>query len=64
MTMAKTISKKRSIKASSDKPSSKPLSGDKTLCIDPSICFYAIEDGYDTEEVIEYWLVMKNKSSK
>ena len=50
MTMAKTISKKRSVKDSEAKPSGKPPPGDKTLRIDPKIHFYAIEDGDETEE--------------
>ena len=51
LTIAKTISKKRSAKASASKPFGKPPPGDKTLGIDPEIRFYAIEDGYETEEV-------------
>ena len=51
--MAKTISKKRSVKASASKPSGKNPTGDKTFGIDPAIRFYAIEDGDDTEQVEE-----------
>ena len=47
--MAKTISKKSSVKASSEKPSGKPLPGDKTFGIEPDIRFYAIEDRDNTE---------------
>ena len=50
MTMAKTISKKISGKASVAKPSEKPPSGDKTLGIDPEICLYTLEDGDETSE--------------
>ena len=50
LTMAKTISKKISVKASSSKTLGKPLPGDKTLGIEPAICLYAIEDGDKTEE--------------
>ena len=48
--MAKTISKKISVKASAAKPLGKPPPRDKTLGLEPAICFYAIEDGDDTEE--------------
>ena len=51
MTMVKTISKKISVKASAAKPFGKPLPGDKTSELDPDIRFYAIEYGYETEEV-------------
>ena len=47
--MAKTISKKISVKDSSAKPLGKPPTGDKTLGIEPEIHFYAIEDGDVTE---------------
>ena len=50
VTMGKTISKKISFKASSVKPLGKPPPGDKTLGLYPEISFYAIEDGYETEE--------------
>ena len=40
--MANTISKKRSVKASSDKPSGKPPTGDKTFGIEPEIRVYSI----------------------
>ena len=48
--MENTISKKISVKASVANPSGKPPPGDKTLGVYPEIRFYAIEDGYDTEE--------------
>ena len=51
--MAKTISKKISVKASAAKPLGKPPTGDKTLRIDPAILFYAIEGSDKTEEVEE-----------
>ena len=50
LTMAKTISKKRSVKASASKPSGKNPTGDKTFGIDPEILFCAIEDGDGTEK--------------
>ena len=49
--MAKTISKKSSVKASSDKPSGKPPPRDKILGLDPEIRFYDIEDGDEIKEV-------------
>ena len=48
--MANTISKNISVKASSSKPSGKPLPGGKTLGFQTAIYFYAIEDSDDTEE--------------
>ena len=48
--MAKTISKKISVKASASKPSWKSPPGDKNFGIEPEIRFYAIEDGDKTEE--------------
>ena len=42
LTMAKTISKKISVKASSSKPSGKPLPVDKTLGLDTAIRFCEI----------------------
>ena len=44
MTMDKTISKKISVKDSTEKPPP----GDKNVGLDPDIRFYAIEDGDDT----------------
>ena len=41
--MAKTISRKSSVKASAAKPPGKPLPGDKTLVIEPEIRFYELE---------------------
>ena len=49
--MAKTISKKISVKASADITLGKPQPGDKTLGLEPEIFFYAVEDVDDTEEV-------------
>ena len=40
--MEKTIGKKISVKASADKPSVKPLPGDKTFGLETVIRFYAI----------------------
>ena len=51
--MAKTISKKSSIKASSAKTLGKPPPGDKTFGIEPVIRFYYIEDDDETEKVEE-----------
>ena len=48
--MENTIGKKISVKASADKPSVKPLPGDKTLGLEPEIRFYKLEDGDDTAE--------------
>ena len=50
MKMAKSISKKSYVKASSAKPSGKPPPGDKTCGIDPATRFYEIEDGDGTEK--------------
>ena len=50
LTMAKTISKEISVKASASKPLGKPPLGDKTFGTEPVIRFYAIEDGDETEE--------------
>ena len=47
--MAKTISKKISVKVSADKPSGNTLPRDKIFEIDPDIRFYSIEDGDVTE---------------
>ena len=48
--MAKTTRKKCSVKASAAKPSGNPPTGDKTFGTETAICFYAIEDGDDTEK--------------
>ena len=48
--MAKSISKKISVKASAAKPSGKPPPGDETCGIDPSIRFYDLEGGYENEK--------------
>ena len=48
--MAKTISKKISVKASEAKPLRNPPPVDKNFGIEPAIRFYAIEDGDETEE--------------
>ena len=50
MTMSKTINKKISVKTSEDKPSGKPLPGNKTLVIEPVVRFHAIKDSENTEE--------------
>ena len=50
LTTAKTIGKKISVKASASKPPGKPPPGDKNLGLDTPTCFYAIEDGDETEE--------------
>ena len=61
--MAKTISKKISVKASAAKPLGKFPPRDKTIGIDPEICFYAIEDGDETEEVEEAEILVVYDSS-
>ena len=48
--MAKNISRKSSVKASSAKPLGKPLTRDKTLGLEPAIHFYERKDGDKTEE--------------
>ena len=48
--MAKTISKKISVKASAAKYLGKPLPGDKILGLETATHFYVIEDGDETEE--------------
>ena len=48
--MAKTISKKISVKASAENPLGKPTPWDKNLGIDPDIRCYTIEDGDETAE--------------
>ena len=48
--MSKTINKKISVKTSEDKPSGKPLPGNKTLVIEPVVRFHAIKDSENTEE--------------
>ena len=50
LTMAKTISKKISVKVSAAKPFGKPPTGDITFGIESDIRLYAIEDGYETEK--------------
>ena len=50
MTMANTLSKKISVKASAAKPSGKPLPRYKSLGLEPAILFYSIEDSDETEE--------------
>ena len=61
--MGKTTSKRISVKASAAKPLGKPLPGDKILGLDPEICFYAIEDGDDTEEGKESEILVVHDSS-
>ena len=48
--MARSISRKSSVKASTDKPSGNTPTGDKTPGIEPSIRFYELEDSDNTEE--------------
>ena len=48
--MAKTISRKCSVKDSADKPLVKTPLGDKTPGIDPEICFHELEEGDKNEE--------------
>ena len=49
--MAKSISKKSSVKASAAKPLGKPPYGDKSCGIDLDIRFYDIEDIDETEKL-------------
>ena len=46
----KYISKKSSVKASAAKPLGNPPPGDKNFGLEPAICFYDIEEGYETEK--------------
>ena len=48
--MANTIRKEISVEASAVKPSGKPPHENKTFGLEPGICFYAIEDCYETEK--------------
>ena len=61
--MAKTISRKISVKASEAKPLGKPPPGDKTLELDPEIRFYELEDGDKTEEGEEAEILVVHNSS-
>ena len=61
--MVKTTSKKILVKASASKPSGKPLLRDKTLGLEPSICFYALEDSDETAEVKEVEIFAVHNSS-
>ena len=61
--MEKTTSKKRSAKDSEANPSGKPLPGDRTHGIDLEICFYSIQDGYDTQELQEAQILVVYGSS-
>ena len=63
LTMAKTISKKISVKASTAKPLGKPPPGDKTCGIEPDIRFYEIEDGDETEKGEESEILVVYDSS-
>ena len=51
--MARSISKKNTVKASIDKNLGKSPPGDKTIGIDPDIRFYEIEDVNNTGGVEE-----------
>ena len=42
--------KKKTVKASTDKPKCKPTPGNKYLGLEPDSRFYEIEDGDNTEE--------------
>ena len=63
LTMAKTISKKGSVKASSVKLWGKPPPGDKNFGIETAIRFYAIEDGDETEKGEESEILVVYDSS-
>ena len=61
--MENTISKRIPVNASTAEPSGKPLSGDKTLRIEPSIRFYEILDRDNTEEVEEAEILITHNKS-
>ena len=61
--MAKSISKKSSVKASAAKPLGKPPTGDKTFGIEPAIRFYGIEDGDNNEKGEEAEILVVYDSS-
>ena len=61
--MAKPISNKISVKASTAKPLGKPPPRDKTCGLEPYIRFYEIEDGDDTEKVEESEILVVYDSS-
>ena len=61
--MENTISKRIPVNASTAEPSGKPLSGDKTLRIEPSIRFYELLDGDKTEEVEEAEILITHNKS-
>ena len=61
--MAKTVSKKISVKDSSAKPLGKPPPRDNTFGLEPDIRFYAIEDGDDTEKGGEVEILVVYNSS-
>ena len=61
--MAKTISKKISVKASAAKHSSKPPPVDKTLGLDPVISFYTLKDGDETAEAEEAQILVIHNSN-
>ena len=48
--MARSISKRNTVKASPSKPSGNPLPGDKKLGLDPYISFYLLEDSDKAKE--------------
>ena len=63
--MAKTISKKISVKDSAANHSGNTPPGDKTFWVEPLICFYATEDGHETEKGEEAEvLVITTKASR
>ena len=61
--MATTIKKKISVKDSAAKTSGKPLPGDKTLGIEQDIRFYTIEDGDETAEREQAWILVIHDSN-
>ena len=63
LNMAKSISKKRSVKASTAKPLGKPPPGDKTCGVDPAIRFYEIEYVDETEKREEVEILVAYGSS-
>ena len=61
--MAKTISKKISVKTSSDNPLVKPPPRDKTLGIEPAIRLYNLKEGDDTAEKEEAEILVVHHSN-
>ena len=63
MTMAKTISKKISVKDSAANSLGKPPTRDKTLGVEPEILFYELEDVDETTEGEEVEIIFVHDSN-